>query len=130
MASFQEVNIDWQFLDQHPEVYFIFGDNLQRCGEEETTILRDHPQSIGFITKKFPDNLDGSFYRPEEYVPIFFEELEKLRKKIESEPDKIFYISQISSGLVNKFYIWEKLIRPFLIHTFKKHSNVIFCWNY
>jgi hypothetical protein len=129
MALFQEVKITWQFLDQNPETYFVFGDNLQKSGKEGACVLRDHPRSIGFITKKFPDNLDGSFYRPEEYVPVFFEELEKLRKKVESEPNKVFYISRIGSSLANKFHIWEKLIQPFLTHTFKKHSNVIFCWD-
>lgn len=128
MALFQELKITWQFLDNHPEAYFVYGDNLQQYGKEETSILRDHPQAIGFITKKFPDNLDGSFYRPEEYVPVFFEELEKLRKKIESEPQKFFYISAVGSGLANKFHIWEKLIQPFFTHTFKKYTNVIFCW--
>ena len=128
MAVFQELKITWQFLDNHPETYFVYGDNLQRRGKGGAVALRDHPRAIGFITKKFPDNLDGSFYRPEEYVPVFFEELEKLRKKVESEPLNFFYISPVGSGLANKFYIWEKLIRPFFIHTCKKQANVIFCW--
>jgi hypothetical protein len=90
--------------------------------------LRDHPHAIGFITKKFPDNNDSSFYKPEEYTLVFFEELKKLKTIIEKRPDKLFYISQLGGGLANKFYIWQKLIRHNLVRNFEKFDNVIFCW--
>jgi hypothetical protein len=128
MASFLELEVTWQFLDNNPESYFVFGDNLQKRGKGGAAKLRDHPQAIGFITKKFPDNLDGSFYRPEEYVLIFFEELGKLKKNIDDNSSKTFYISQLGGGLANKYYIWEKLIKHNLLRTFKSYSNVVFCW--
>jgi hypothetical protein len=82
-----------------------------------------------FITKKFPDNKDNSFYKPEEYSSVFFEELEKLKRIIEKHPDKIFYISQLGGGLANRYYIWQKLIRHNLVRTLEKFKNVIFCWD-
>ena len=108
--------------------YFVFGDNLERRGYGGAAKLRDHPHSIGFITKKFPDNHDGSFYKPEEYSPVFFEELKKLKTIIAKRPDKMFYISQLGGGLANKFYIWQRLIRHNLVRNLEKFDNVIFCW--
>jgi hypothetical protein len=129
MASYRNITITEEFLDSNPSAYFIFGDNLIHEGCGGAAALRYHPHAIGFITKKFPDNRDESFYRPEEYSPVFFEELEKLKKIIEKRPEKTFYISQLGGGLANKFYIWQKLIRHNLVRELDKFDNVVFCWS-
>ena len=128
MATYKDIIITQEFLDNNPNAYFVFGDNLERRGYGGAAKLRDHPHSIGFITKKFPDNHDGSFYKPEEYSSVFFEELKKLKTIIEKRPDKMFYISQLGGGLANKFYIWQKLIRHNIVRSFEKSDNVVFCW--
>ena len=128
MAIYKDVEITESFLDNFPNSYFVFGDNLIRQGYGGAAKLRDHPHAIGFITKKFPDNNDTSFYKPEEYSSIFFEELQKLKKIIQKRPDKIFYISQIGGGLANRYYIWEKLICHNLVKELENFDNVIFCW--
>ena len=108
MAIYKNFSITQEFLDNNPNAYFVFGDNLERFGYGGAAKLRDHPHAIGFITKKFPDNKDASFYRPEEYSSVFFEELLKLVVIIKKRPEKKFYISQLGGGLANKFFIWEK----------------------
>ena len=128
MAIYNDIEITQEFLDSNPNAYFIFGDNLERCGYGGAAKLRDHPHAIGFITKKFPDNKDESFYKPEEYCAVFFEELGKLKKIIDKRQDKIFYISQLGGGLANKYYIWQKLIRHNIVRVFSKNENVVFCW--
>jgi heme oxygenase len=128
MSAYSNIEITSNFLDENPNAYFIFGDNLERWGHGGAAALRDHPHAIGFITKKFPDNNDSSFYRPEEYSPIFFEELKKLKKIIKSKPTKTFYISQLGAGLANKFLIWEKLIQHNLVKELGDFNNVVFCW--
>jgi hypothetical protein len=128
MAIYKNINITENFLNKNNNSYFVFGDNLQRIGHGGAAVLRDHPRAIGFITKKFPDNDDGSFYKPYEYESIFNEELKKLKIFIDENPNNIFYISKIGSGLANKFYIWEYNIEKPLIKTFKDYKNVIFCW--
>jgi hypothetical protein len=128
MAIYKSIIITEDFLNSNPEAYFIFGDNLERKGHKGAAKLRDHPHAIGFITKKFPDNQDTSFYRPEEYSPVFFEELSKLEKIIKSRPDKTFYISKLGSELANKYRIWEKLIQHNLTLKLLKYDNVVFCW--
>jgi hypothetical protein len=128
MATYKNITIDKKFLDCNTDAYFVFGDNLQRIGYGGAAILRDHPHAIGFITKKFPDNNDSSFYKPEEYSTVFFEELDKLKKIIETRPDKIFYISQLGGGLANKYRIWQRLIRHNLVRVLTNYKNVVFCW--
>jgi hypothetical protein len=129
MAIYKNIIITQEFLDDNPDSYFIFGDNLIREGMGGAAILRYHPHAIGFITKKYPDNKDGSFYKPEEYSPVFFEELKKLKRIIQSKPNKTFYISQLGGGLANKFRIWQKLIRHNLVKELEIFDNVIFCWD-
>jgi hypothetical protein len=129
MAKYIKKTITEEFLDLYPDAYFIFGDNLTRRGTGGAAKLRHHPHAIGFITKKFPDNNDGSFYRPTEYSPVFFEELEKLKNIVKLYPSKIFYVSQLGAGLANKFRIWELLIRDNLVRKLEKFDNVIFCWD-
>ena len=129
MASYKNILITQEFLDSNPDSYFVFGDNLERWGHGGAAKLRDHPHAIGFITKKFPDNKDSSFYKPEEYSLVFFEELKKLEKIITKRPDKKFYISQLGGGLANKFRIWESLIRDNLVRSLDKYKNVVFCWD-
>ena len=128
MAIYKNIKITQEFLDNNPNAYFVFGDNLERSGHEGDSEVRDHPHAIGFITKKFPDNKDESVYKPEEYSPVFFEELTKLKTIIEKRPDKIFYISRLSCEEANKYYIWQKLIRHNLVRTVEPYNNVVFCW--
>jgi hypothetical protein len=129
MSKYQNVEITQIFLDENPNAYFVFGDNLERRGYGGAAKLRDHPRSIGFITKKFPDNKDESFYKPEEYSPVFFEELKKLKVIIQKQPNKTFYISQLGGGLANRYKIWEKLIRHNIVRDLSQFENVIFCWS-
>ena len=129
MSKYQSVQITQSFLDENPNAYFVFGDNLERRGYGGAAKLRDHPHSIGFITKKFPDNKDESFYKPEEYSAVFFEELTKLKIIIQKHPDKIFYISQLGGGLANRYKIWEKLIGHNIVRSLSGLENVIFCWS-
>ena len=128
MAKYEEINVTSQFLDNTPDCFFIFGDNLVRTGCGGAARLRFHPKAIGFITKKYPDNLDNSFYRPTEYATIFFEELAKLEKQVKENLDKTFYISKLGAGLANKYYIWEKVINHNLVKALEKYNNVVFCW--
>jgi hypothetical protein len=129
MGIYRDITITHEILDSEPNSYFVFGDNLIHQGHGGAAALRDHPHAIGFITKKYPDDLTESFYKPEEYSPIFFEELKKLKTVIEKRPDKKFYISQLGGGLANRFRIWDKLIRHNLVRSLEKFDNVVFCWS-
>ena len=128
MANYETVVVTREFLDNNPNAYYIFPDNIQRSGREMYSYLRDHKQSIGFVAKKFPDNEDGSFYRPEEYSAVFFEELLKIKKFIEKNSDKTFYIASMNGPSVNKYRIWELLMEHNIVNKLQKFDNVVFCW--
>ena len=114
-----------EFLDENPNYIFVFGDNLLRKGKKGAAILRDHPQAYGFITKKIPNNYNSSFYKPHEYQEIFQIEYLKLVNKIKRNPDKVFLISKLGSGLANKYHIFEKVIEKSIKKLEFKFSNVI-----
>lgn len=129
MSLHKVIEVTQTFLDNNPNIYFVFGDNIIRRGYGGAAKLRDHPRAIGFITKKFPDNRDTSFYHVEEYEEVFFEELNKLTSLVKANPDNIYFVSQLGEGLANRYQIWENLIRDNLIKELKDYNNVVFCWN-
>lgn len=119
------MKITCNYLRQNPNHIFVFGDNLQRKGMRGAASLRNEPNTYGFVTKKAPNNNDGSFYKPEEYLPKFKSEIKKLKKELIKNPDKIYFISRLGGGLANKYKIWQKVIRPGL-EELNKFENVIF----
>jgi hypothetical protein len=127
--KYQNLIITEDFLDKNPSAIFVFGDNTLRQGYGGAAVLRDHPRAYGFITKKYPNNDDGSFYHPKEYASIFFDELVKLKEKIQDDPFKTFYISQLGGGLANKYKIWELIIKDGLEKNLKSFLNVILLWD-
>lgn len=116
-----------EYLREHPNHVFVFGDNLLRQGRGGAAALRDEPNTYGFITKKAPNNQDESFYRPDEYRPIFRKELYDLSWIIFDNPDRIYLISQLGAGLANRYQIWEKVIQPGIKYI-KGFPNVVFLW--
>lgn len=127
-AKYNNLTITKKFLDENPRAVFVFGDNLMRTGYGGAAKLRDHYHSYGFITKKAPNNNDSSFYKVKDYVLIFMAELIKLREMVQENPFKTFYISQLGSGLANKYRIWEEIIKVGLEKNLGEYNNVVFLW--
>lgn len=101
-----------KFLRENPNVVFVFGDNLVRKGKGGAAKLRDEPNTYGFVTKKYPNNEDGSFFRPLEYEELFWAELMLLSVEIEKHHERTYLISKLGAGLANKYCIYEKVIEP------------------
>ena len=129
MAKYENFIVTKQFLDENPNAIFIFGDNLRRVGYGGAAVLRDHTQTYGFITKRNPDNMDESFYRPESYRFDFNVYVLELRLFIEKNSDKTFYVSQLGGGLANRYKIWEQVIKPGLEKNLSHYDNVVFLWD-
>ena len=117
-----------EYLRNHPEVVFVFGDNSIRKGKAGGALLRDEPNTHGFVTKRLPGSDDDDFYWPEEYQSVYEEEVRRLKKQASCHPEKLFLVSKLGSGLANRFRIFEKVIEPNIKITFKNFSNVIFLW--
>jgi len=122
------MKITKEYLRNNPIHIFVFGDNTLRKGKGEAAKLRDETNTYGFITKKYPNNQDDSFYKPEEYQNIFDIEFQKLEQEIIDNTDKLFLISKLGGGLANKYHIFEKIIHPRL-QKLKIYSNVMFLYH-
>lgn len=121
----KDIIISEQYLLSHPNEIFVFGDNLLRVGRGGAAKFRHLPNTYGFVTKKAPTNRDKDFYKPDEYLDVFRKEFDLLCDEIESNPDKIYLISRIGSGLANKYKIWELIISAY-IDELIKYENVRF----
>jgi len=124
-----EIFIDQQYLREHPNEVFVYGDNLLRIGYGGAAALRDEPNTYGFITKKAPSGNKQDYYKPDEYEPVFYSELDKLIKIIKENPDKTYLISKIGADLANYYGIFEQIIEPKLHILLKNLSNVYFLWD-
>jgi hypothetical protein len=129
MAKYENFIVNKQFLDENSNAIFVFGDNLRRVGYGGAAALRDHKQTYGFITKRNPDNMDHSFYRPDNYRFDFHVYVLELRLFIEKNNDKTFYISQLGGGLANRYKIWEEVVKPGLEKNLSHYDNVVFLWD-
>lgn len=117
--------IDREYLRSHTNEIFVFGDNLVRVGRGGAAILRDETNTYGFITKKRPDHMDDSYYKPLEYRPIFYSELDKLIETIKDNPSYTYLISRLGGGLANKYRIFEEVIQDGL-QVLKTFPNIRF----
>jgi len=129
MATYQNITITHEYLDLHPNSYYIYGSDLTGkavCKKE--LYVSNHLHALGFIVKKYNDSTDASYYRLEEYSVILFEEIKKLSTIIRKRPDKMFFVSKLGADHANKFRIWELLICHNLVRELEEFDNVTFCW--
>ena len=117
-----------EYLNSHPDEIFVFGDNTRRIGTAGAAALRHCPNTYGFITKKIPNNRNDSFYKPDEYRAIYQEEISKLKRLIESSPEKKFLIAKIGGKFANRFGIFQHVIEPQIKEDLKAYNNVMFLW--
>ncbi len=119
--------IDEQYLKDNQNHVLVFGDNLLRKGKGGAAVLRDFPNTYGFITKKFPRNDSDCFYTPDEYLPVYKEEIEKLKIEIQNHPEKTYLISRLGGGLANRYYIFEQIVNPNIKNDLNL-TNIEFLW--
>jgi hypothetical protein len=124
----KEIIITKEYLKQHPNEIFVFGDNTIREGMGGAAMLRYEKNVYGFITKKFPSGRDSDFYNVDEYKKVYNDELEKLIIEIKTHSNHIYLISKLGAGLANKYNIWEKVIEPNIKKDLKVFKNVKFLW--
>ena len=101
--------ISTKYLRENPNHIFVFGDNKKGNGKKGAAIHRDEPNSMGFITKKYPSYNNDAYYKPREYKVVFDKELEQVTVRPQ---DESFGSSpaQLLSGtepLAKNFYIEE-----------------------
>jgi hypothetical protein len=128
-AKYIKTYITKEKLDSEPYSYFLFGDSYERSGTKGASSIRSHPRTISFITRKNLNDDDSAYFKPQEYIEIFFTQLDFIEKEIKKMQNVVFYISKLGGGGANKYGIWTKLIRANLVETLEKYDNVVFCWD-
>lgn len=118
-----------QMLRENPDWVFVFGDNTLGTGYGGAAALRDEPNAYGFITKIYPDDRDGSFFTPADYVPVYLDQMQLLIERVRNNPFNTFFISKLGSGLANKFHIFEQVIAPTIKVLLAPYPNVEFLWD-
>lgn len=93
-------------------------------GHGGAAALRTHPQTYGFITKRYPGRKASDYFTPEEYESIFEVEFAKLCTLIEANPHKQYIVSKLGSNLANRFGIYEAIIKDKL-ETLSTYLNVV-----
>ena len=124
----KEKTIDKKYLRENRNHIFVFGDNTKREGRGGAAILRDEPNTWGFVTKIMPTHDAGSYYTPEQYDKVYEVQIKRLKKEIEKNPDKLFLITRLGAGLANKYHIYEKVIQPNIRKDLAGYNNVEFLW--
>ncbi len=117
-----------EYLRENPNHIFVFGDNTLHKGRSGAAILRDEPNTYGFITKKKPSSNFGDYYTIEKFKSVYESEINKLKEEISKNPNKLYLISKVGAGLANKHLIWEKIIEPNIKIDLKGFKNIKFLW--
>lgn len=58
---------DEDILRANPDKIYIFGDNTERWGKKNQSIIRDEPNAFGIATKKRPSMDDDAFFTDDEF---------------------------------------------------------------
>ena len=116
-----------KYLRKNIKHIFVFGDNELRIGKGGAAFLRNEPNTYGFITKKQPSTNKEAYYTVKEYQKVFNKELGKLIIEINNNPKQTYLISKLGSGLANKYFIWENIIKKELL-TLIEYKNVQLLW--
>ena len=122
------MKITEEYLKEHPDHIFIFGDNLLHKGTGGAASSRNKLNTYGFITKKYPSMETRSFFTSYEYIDTYNHEICLLKAFIQSNPNKTFLVSKLGGGLANRFHIFERVIEPRMKKDLKGYENVKFLW--
>ena len=88
------------YLRNHPDLLFVFGDNLSRTGTGGQAIIRSEPNSIGLVSKRSPDHLSTAYMTgtPTDYDAVNAD-LARIEELALSGKQLVFPSSGIGTGL-------------------------------
>lgn len=89
-----------ELLRKHPNIIWVFGDNLSRIGSGGQAIIRNEPNTFGLVTKRNPDHKPGSYMTgiPEDYEAVA-SDLDRLHQLISTGASIVFPSSGLGTGL-------------------------------
>lgn len=102
MPVYTKKFITRKFMQEHPDWYFVFGDNLDRYGfGGQAKEMRGEPNAIGVATKaKASHNKDAYLHDDNPYHDFeVLKDLEKVQSKLKEGSVVVFPTDGIGTGL-------------------------------
>jgi len=121
-----------KYLDDNPNIIYVYSDNFLMKGNSYDCIFRNHPQTIAFTTYKKPPTTTqdtNSFYCLDtEYPNVYQDQLESLKRILYNYRFNDFVIAPLGKELEPKSYVFL----DFIFHRIKKDleefNNIKFNW--
>ena len=88
------------YLRKHPDIIFVFGDNLSRTGNGGQAIIRNEPNAIGLVSKRTPDHSPTAYMTgtPTDYDAVNAD-LSRIEELAFSGKQLVFPAAGIGTGL-------------------------------
>ena len=118
-----------QYLRNNPNVIFVFGDNSKRLGKLGTSFLRDELNTYGFVIKKNSKSDASSYFEIEEYSNVYFNEIDKFRKEVMENRDRIFLIDDFGKWKNGDINLFDNFLKEKMIDDLSDLDNVKFLWD-
>lgn len=118
-----------QYLRNNPNVIFVFGDNSKRLGKLGTSFLRDELNTYGFVIKKNSKSDASSYFEIEEYSNVYFNEIDKFRKEVMENRDRIFLIDDFGKWKNGDINLFDNFLKEKMIDDLLDLDNVKFLWD-
>lgn len=106
---------------QHPEIVFVFGDNLIQKGKAGQACIRDEPNAFGIPTKRLPSMSEHAFFsdQPDELCAV----VQSLTFLLGlSESRRIVFPMELGTGLA-KMPEKSPKIHEFLVDSVEEHFD-------
>ena len=88
------------YLRKHPDITFVFGDNLSRTGNGGQAIIRNEPNAVGLVSKRTPDHSPAAYMTgtPTDYDAVNAD-LSRIEELAISGKQLVFPAAGIGTGL-------------------------------
>ena len=93
-------NYGSEYLRQHSDIIFVFGDNLFRTGNGGQAIIRNEPNAVGLVSKRIPDHSPTAYMTgtPTDYDAVNAD-LSRIEELAISGKQLVFPAAGIGTGL-------------------------------
>ena len=88
------------YLRNHSDIIFVFGDNLSRTGNGGQAIIRNEPNAVGLVSKRIPDHSPTAYMTgtPTDYDAVNAD-LSRIEELALSGKQLVFPAAGIGTGL-------------------------------
>lgn len=124
-----KLKINSLFLDTHQDSIYVVDSDINKNITPDLKHLDNRLDIFKFTTCKNFENNYSSFFNLSEYESVFYNEISNLNLILKESPELKVYISIIGKFKLDKYDIFNNIIVPKLIATYKNNDNIILLWD-